>query len=785
MTIEVDPSAHSVTYSDSILIGSPNASEHFPTQGRFPLRLRLHKSQDGGDILTEGLYLKIASPKFYIRRPDSVVNFELRLKDTPLKNVTLVIEDDKKYPVFGATGEGDIGTLQLVWGNSFEWSGHALSNEFTIDDTTNPSLWRLDINSDTDSVFEISGIDLTPLTTMTDRSNHPFIRVGDSRIDLWDTFIVGAPSIQARDTILNGSYDHLMSFPGFEYIEDDSVGISEYLPSQSVELNIISATDIVWAKTENQRIVTDLASLNPGDTLELLKNFKIDHRRAIESSPSQLSFEVRLPDLDQGVIDTIFCSIEYPDVPAQPFFAGDSMMLPLYSGETVTHAFLINIDNSDTFKVDLASHADIHEQFTTKIPGSQDIPTITFPRVALIKIDAQGFHWISDQMSRGDRVTVQGLIGSPVTRGERPFTIPVNIYPFQFFRNTQQKHVFNQWPSGKMLETHSLDSLRWRLYTARDSLKELTNGISDSLRFPSFLGEAGEIYYLEYSPWNTSGLGLRYTLPILLDSLPPMTTSRWPLPGDTSEDPGIQPHPISIEEVIYTQYFENLLASSEHSNELLYWDSPEDHNADTLILIEGFIHTSWPTYSVQRKYVFDSNQDSTIISDVVSLEELELSLGETLERLKRGNLASVDSIINLVGADDPEARNVLLVTTSIDMAGNMHSDTLLYPLIHASDGPIYEHFFNYPNPLDPRSGQSTHFSFLVKEESSEVSMIILDAGGSMVRRFAQQDLSAGRHEIEWDGRNMWDEICATGIYFTILDVADQPQVYTKTLVVNR
>ena len=784
LRVEVDPFVNSVSYSDEIRIGHPSGHEHFPAQGQFPIRMRLHKN-DGGVILTDGLSLRIAAPSFRIEYSDTLKNYELRLVDRPIEHVILIIEDDELYPIFSDTGTGRIDSFSLDWNSHFEWSGIPVGNGVSIN-VLNDSIWHLTVTPDADSVFEISGISLTPRSTLTERSKNPFLNVRDSKIDLENTFIVGAPIIGTIDTILNGAYDQLMDFPGLIFTEDDAVNISQYLPSQNIELRIISSPDIVWAENGYQSIFTHLESINSGDSIKLFQHLKIDHREGIESSLPQISIEVSLPDLELGVLDTIVCTIEYPDVPAEPHFTGDSLLLPLYSGEILSQAFLVNSDNLDTFRVDLATSAVIHDQYETELPGSQNIDTITFPSAALIKLDSPSFNWISDQMSRGDSIIVAGLIGSSATReGDRPFTIPINTYPFKSFDSSNQKHVFKYWPAGEWLAAQALDSVRWSLYTAQDSIVELASGIVDSLIFPTFSAEEGMIYYLEYSPGDTAGSGLRYTLPLLVDSIPPVTTSRWPLPGDTSTDPGIQPHPISTEEVLYAQYFENLIASNEQTNELFYWDSIGDLNVDTLVLIDGFEHSAWSKNSIQRSYRVGADKDTTILSELVSVEELDLSLGETVDRLRRGNLVSIDSMLNILESIEGSPEMIQLVTTLVDMAGNVYQDTLTFPIIQADGGPVYDHFFNYPNPLNPRSGESTHFSFLLKEESTEVSMIILDASGSMVRRFSQQDLPAGRHEIEWDGRNMWGELCATGVYFTILDVADEPQVYAKTLVVNK
>jgi hypothetical protein len=785
LTMDVNSSINEATFSDSIIIGNQGHAEHFPNRGRFPIRLRLYRSNNEGVILTEGIYIKISAPRFYISQADSTPLYDLRLKDRPIDNVTLVIEDDETYRVFGTGGAGDIESIDLDWNTAISWAGEPISEGIEIDDSSDPSLWHMVINPGNSSIFTISGINLIPTTTMMDRRNHPFLRVGDSRIELENSFLVGAPTIQTNDTVISGAYDQLMTFPGIDYFEDDAVSISEDQRSSKLALRIISPSSVVWEATNTSEIVSELPSLAAGDSIMIFPEAKIDHRMAIASSVEQILIEMYLPDLISGVIDTMHWSIEYPDLPAQPHFSEDSLMLPLFSGESLSSAFLININRADTFSVNLVEQADQYDQYNSQMPGYTDDSNITFPRVALIKIDDVAFNWISEQFALGDSIRVAGSIEGSTFRSVRSFSIPINMYPFETTLKTPQPHVFPLWPSGERLMSSSLDSVRWRVFTLKDTLRELDTGISDSLVFPEFVGEDGTIYYVQYSPVDTSKLGFRYTVPVLLDNVVPRIQSRWPRPGDTSIEPGIQPHPIALEEILSTQYFENLLTSPSKDSELIYWQTPDDLSPDTLILINGFDHTEWLLPKIERGYFGDNSSDTLTLSELASFEAFQTALESEYESLQGGNLYTVDSANIVVEYLGDGQHNLGVVTTIIDMAGNLSSDTLVYPVIDGSDGVVYNHFFNYANPFDPRSSEITNYSFLLSSAADDISMVILDGSGSIVQRFSAQDLPAGRHEIKWDGRNIWGEICATGVYFVVLDISEEPQVYTKTLVVNR
>lgn len=69
---------------------------------------------------------------------------------------------------------------------------------------------------------------------------------------------------------------------------------------------------------------------------------------------------------------------------------------------------------------------------------------------------------------------------------------------------------------------------------------------------------------------------------------------------------------------------------------------------------------------------------------------------------------------------------------------------------------------NYPNPFNP----VTKIGFLVPDGTAEtVSLIIYDVSGARVRTLVNGILPAGRHLVEWDGRNDAGEPAGSGVYF--------------------
>lgn len=78
---------------------------------------------------------------------------------------------------------------------------------------------------------------------------------------------------------------------------------------------------------------------------------------------------------------------------------------------------------------------------------------------------------------------------------------------------------------------------------------------------------------------------------------------------------------------------------------------------------------------------------------------------------------------------------------------------------------------NYPNPFNP----STTIRFDMPEQGF-TSLRIYDVLGREVVMLVHKEISAGKHAYSWNGKDMYGQIAATGIYFYRLETAD----FTKT-----
>ncbi|MCF7919310.1 MAG: T9SS type A sorting domain-containing protein [Candidatus Cloacimonetes bacterium] len=74
---------------------------------------------------------------------------------------------------------------------------------------------------------------------------------------------------------------------------------------------------------------------------------------------------------------------------------------------------------------------------------------------------------------------------------------------------------------------------------------------------------------------------------------------------------------------------------------------------------------------------------------------------------------------------------------------------------------------NYPNPFYPVSetrNQGTVIGFSL-ENTAEISLGIYNLKGQLVNQLLKEEMTAGDHQVSWNGRNDAGVVCASGVYF--------------------
>ncbi len=75
---------------------------------------------------------------------------------------------------------------------------------------------------------------------------------------------------------------------------------------------------------------------------------------------------------------------------------------------------------------------------------------------------------------------------------------------------------------------------------------------------------------------------------------------------------------------------------------------------------------------------------------------------------------------------------------------------------------------NQPNPFGSAAG-GTQIRFDLPRET-QVQLRVVDATGRVVRTLVARGMPAGRHQIQWDGRDGAQRTVAAGVYFYVLDI---------------
>jgi hypothetical protein len=80
---------------------------------------------------------------------------------------------------------------------------------------------------------------------------------------------------------------------------------------------------------------------------------------------------------------------------------------------------------------------------------------------------------------------------------------------------------------------------------------------------------------------------------------------------------------------------------------------------------------------------------------------------------------------------------------------------------------------NYPNPFSSATGSrlagnpTTSIAFTIPA-AQKVTLKIYDGQGRLVQTLLDAPISAGRHEVEWNGLNQQNDTAASGVYLYIL-----------------
>jgi uncharacterized protein (DUF736 family) len=75
--------------------------------------------------------------------------------------------------------------------------------------------------------------------------------------------------------------------------------------------------------------------------------------------------------------------------------------------------------------------------------------------------------------------------------------------------------------------------------------------------------------------------------------------------------------------------------------------------------------------------------------------------------------------------------------------------------------------YNYPNPFNPKTGGTTSIRYIPTKTPDKVTVKIYTLSGELVWEY---DDTVKNGTVTWNGKNQSGELCAPGIYFTVVDM---------------
>ena len=84
---------------------------------------------------------------------------------------------------------------------------------------------------------------------------------------------------------------------------------------------------------------------------------------------------------------------------------------------------------------------------------------------------------------------------------------------------------------------------------------------------------------------------------------------------------------------------------------------------------------------------------------------------------------------------------------------------------------------NYPNPFNP----TTSIRYQLKK-ATRVFLSIFNVNGQFITKLVNEKQKAGTYKVEWDGRDLYGNQMASGIYFYMLKTSEFSETRKMTLI---
>ena len=181
--------------------------------------------------------------------------------------------------------------------------------------------------------------------------------------------------------------------------------------------------------------------------------------------------------------------------------------------------------------------------------------------------------------------------------------------------------------------------------------------------------------------------------------------------------------------------------------------------------------------------LFAFEYDGTIVPNFPINIDGSIESTPTIEDLDNdGNLEIIVSSTSGIDAIDIKyssnlGSNWSIFRGSSNRAG-VYESSLMYSFLEEIIIP--DKFYvsqNYPNPFNP----STNF-YINMPEAGNLSVNVFDVNGRMIKELINTNVNSGRVQVRWSGKNQFDMMSPTGIYFLRVETSTNYHVQKLALV---
>jgi hypothetical protein len=165
-------------------------------------------------------------------------------------------------------------------------------------------------------------------------------------------------------------------------------------------------------------------------------------------------------------------------------------------------------------------------------------------------------------------------------------------------------------------------------------------------------------------------------------------------------------------------------------------------------------------------YIFNSDTINKCFRFRFGFSEMIFDV-QPWEELFAPGIGLIEGKMNSLLSHETTLTSAIINDTPVRVAGGNHEKTMINKFCLNQ---------NYPNPFNPKT--TIHYALL---SLSHITLNIYNINGQEVKTLIDDAQLAGKHFIEWAGKNNCGQLVVSGIYFVELKTANFSQVIKLTM----